>query len=210
MTRGTTLLLSVLAAGLLGACSLLSTDDGDLTSRPPVPEAVVNEQSPNDASADDRATSQPPGDGSDGGFGSDAHRLTYVNAADADAGPICPGTGGPTGVRVGSYCIDSTEVTNDQYLAYLKERKGDTSGQPPQCGWNTGTYALQPLDPWPVPVGQEQFAVVGVDWCDAFAFCAYYGKRLCGRIGGGSITIDEYQSQDRVTMNVERRQTVQL
>jgi formylglycine-generating enzyme required for sulfatase activity len=24
-----------------------------------------------------------------------------------------------------------------------------------------------------------------VDWCDAFAYCAWAGKRLCGKIGGG-------------------------
>ena len=28
--------------------------------------------------------------------------------------------------------------------------------------------------------------MAGVDWCDAYAFCAWAGKRLCGRIGGGS------------------------
>lgn len=25
-----------------------------------------------------------------------------------------------------------------------------------------------------------------VDWCDAFAYCKFAGKRLCGRIGGGA------------------------
>ena len=27
---------------------------------------------------------------------------------------------------------------------------------------------------------------VDVDWCDAYAFCSWAGKRLCGKIGGGS------------------------
>jgi formylglycine-generating enzyme required for sulfatase activity len=28
--------------------------------------------------------------------------------------------------------------------------------------------------------------VVNVDWCDAYAYCAAAGKRLCGRVGGGA------------------------
>jgi formylglycine-generating enzyme len=28
--------------------------------------------------------------------------------------------------------------------------------------------------------------VATVDWCDAYAYCKGVGKRLCGKIGGGS------------------------
>jgi formylglycine-generating enzyme required for sulfatase activity len=31
---------------------------------------------------------------------------------------------------------------------------------------------------------------VCVDWCDASAYCVGVGKRLCGRIGGGSLSFD--------------------
>jgi hypothetical protein len=30
---------------------------------------------------------------------------------------------------------------------------------------------------------------VCVDWCDALGFCAFVGKRLCGGMGGGPITV---------------------
>ena len=29
--------------------------------------------------------------------------------------------------------------------------------------------------------------VANVDWCDASAFCAWAGERLCGAVGGGSV-----------------------
>jgi formylglycine-generating enzyme required for sulfatase activity len=31
-----------------------------------------------------------------------------------------------------------------------------------------------------------------VDWCDAYAYCAGVGKRLCGKIGGGSNAYSDY------------------
>jgi formylglycine-generating enzyme required for sulfatase activity len=34
--------------------------------------------------------------------------------------------------------------------------------------------------------------VVHVDWCDAYAYCQGVGKRLCGKIGGGSNGWNDY------------------
>lgn len=68
-----------------------------------------------------------------GSFGADATRdadagMTEAGAATdgaaTEAGSIdggtaddCPGTAGPKGVRVGAYCIDSTEVTRGSACA---------------------------------------------------------------------------------------------
>jgi formylglycine-generating enzyme required for sulfatase activity len=109
--------------------------------------------------------------------------------ANTEDGATCPGSGGPTMVRVPtvdgrSFCVDSTEVTQGQYSQFLTAKKGDTSGQDPRCTWNDsygsvcGNYD---------PVSHPDTPVSCVDWCDALAFCAWAGKRLCGKIGGGSL-----------------------
>jgi formylglycine-generating enzyme required for sulfatase activity len=95
----------------------------------------------------------------------------------------CPAaTGGPTLVPVcGGYCIDATEVTRDQYAAWLGTSPV-TGGQPAYCSWNT---SFTPSCEWP-PGAKGARPVVCVDWCDAYAYCKAVGKRLCGKIGGGS------------------------
>jgi formylglycine-generating enzyme len=98
----------------------------------------------------------------------------------------CPSTGrGPAMVQLSSFCIDSTEVTNAQYDAFLQSGP-PTSGQPTRCGWNNA------FTPAPSGTGEENFPVTGVDWCDAYAFCAWSGKRLCGRIGGGATPVGDF------------------
>jgi formylglycine-generating enzyme required for sulfatase activity len=109
-------------------------------------------------------------------------------ATDAD-GPTCPSGRGPSMVRVPtidgrSFCIDSTEVSQSQYAAFLEDKKGDTSGQPTICAWNVGYGPnCTAYDPTKTPNNP----VACVDWCDAVAFCSWAGKRLCGKIGGGSL-----------------------
>ena len=74
----------------------------------------------------------------------------------------------------GTFCIDSTEVTNTQFNVFLADAKRPAA--PPVCAYRT-TYggAMRPLDAKPV---------TNVDWCEAWMFCAWAGKRLCGSRDG--------------------------
>ncbi len=85
------------------------------------------------------------------------------------------------------YCIDATEVTREQYAAWVQTNPS-VSGQVASCSWND-SFA-------PVATCTSQLAACGsdcgrnpqvcVDWCDAAAFCKAVGKRLCGKIGGNA------------------------
>jgi formylglycine-generating enzyme len=94
---------------------------------------------------------------------------------------------GPKLIDVGVYSIDATEVTVAQYKEFLTAKAGDTSGQTPACSWNTSFYAAAP-----VPLENNTWPIANVDWCDANAFCAWAGKRLCGTIGGGTVSFANF------------------
>lgn len=93
----------------------------------------------------------------------------------------CTSAHGPTMVRVGNaannFCIDSSEVTVSQYAEFTAAKAGDAGGQPPECAWNT-SYAAG-------AGGGDNIPIAGIDWCDARAYCAWAGKRLCGKHAGG-------------------------
>lgn len=90
---------------------------------------------------------------------------------------------GPTMVKAGSFYIDSTEVTVQQYDGFLRA-KVDASKQAPECSWNDD---FEPEELGIVPTKP----VVRVDFCDAAAYCAWADKQLCGKIGGGKLQFDE-------------------
>lgn len=81
------------------------------------------------------------------------------------------------------YCIDETEATLDDYGAFIDAAEPPAPGsQPPACAWNT---SFKPPGWGTGSTGNR--AVGELERCDAFAFCKWAGKRLCGRIGGGSV-----------------------
>jgi formylglycine-generating enzyme required for sulfatase activity len=130
---------------------------------------------PGPAGAAGGAAAGPGGTGAAGG-------------GEASDGSGCPGTAGPKMVNTGLFCIDSTEVTQAQYRQFL-DAKPALDGQPPECSWNK-TYAPPapggwcPFGAW-VPDQHPNYPAVCVDWCDAYAYCRWAGKRLCGKVGGG-------------------------
>jgi formylglycine-generating enzyme required for sulfatase activity len=109
-----------------------------------------------------------------------------------DGGPLgpCPGTGGPPGVRVqngpSNYCVDATEVSQRQYKQFLAALDAGTSAlQPSYCAFNA-SYGMTTVR------ADDDFPATGVDWCDAYAFCAWAGKRLCGNVAGGPISVNDF------------------
>jgi formylglycine-generating enzyme required for sulfatase activity len=106
--------------------------------------------------------------------------------ATGDALPVgCPTGGATTMVRVptdaGSFCIDSTEATNAQYQAFLS---AGSDQQPPECAGAPGHT------PSGGPPPADSRPVSNVNWCDAYAYCAWAGKRLCAHVGanGGNVS----------------------
>jgi formylglycine-generating enzyme required for sulfatase activity len=124
---------------------------------------------------------------------------------------------GPTMVALptpsgGRYCMDSTEVTQGQYLEFVSKILGTTDPAqygraippgtisiPDQCKNNvrlvpsdlTNISCVGRLDVMDKANGHPDYPVGCVDWCDAHAYCAWAGKRLCGAFGGGTVPAEK-------------------
>lgn len=86
------------------------------------------------------------------------------------------------------YRIDATEVTNAAYAEFLAAEPSKDI-QLAECAFN-GSFV--PTNDWPAPDRAEQ-PVAWVDWCDAYAYCAWAEKRLCGAIDGGPTPYASYK-----------------
>jgi sulfatase modifying factor 1 len=108
-----------------------------------------------------------------------------------DSSAPCPVDAGSAMRRVGAYCIDTTEVTNAAYGHFLDGLDGGSPAvRHAACSEKTD---WTPTESWTV---LGTIPVRGVDWCDAFAYCASVGKRLCRRRGGGPLSLADTASAD--------------
>jgi formylglycine-generating enzyme required for sulfatase activity len=84
----------------------------------------------------------------------------------------------------GSYCIDASEVTYSQYLVFSAASPSNLT-LPAGC---PGAGSYTPGGDWPpgVTTAAMQLPVSYVDYCDAYAYCLYSGKHLCGKVDGGA------------------------
>jgi hypothetical protein len=159
------------------------------------------------SATDDGATDAALSDAAGVEAGSPDLALTCTPACTAPRtcnGGVCSGCSGalpgPSMVDVGTFCIDSTEVTQAQYQAFLSASVG-FAGQPAICAGNT---SWQPLTTsmecsattWD-PVNHATWPAGCVTWCAAYAYCKWAGKRLCGKIGGGSLVQADYNNASK-------------
>jgi len=87
-----------------------------------------------------------------------------------------------------------------QYQAWLNTNPS-TAGQVAGCAWNTdftpgsdcGT-SYNGTAIWPPTAANANYPVECVNWCDAYSYCAAAGKRLCGKIGGGTLDYTAYRT----------------
>lgn len=125
-----------------------------------LPSSSSSSSGGNDGAPADSTPGNPPSDAASAGTDSGAGDMI-------DAGP---------------FAIDRHEVTNAQYNQFLGALLGaDASAyQTSLCTWKDSwsrkctASSAAPDDP-----------VSCVDWCDAWTYCKWAGKRLCGKVGGG-------------------------
>lgn len=117
----------------------------------------------------------------------------------------CPLLPGPQLVEVpipagasgapGTYCVDQTEVTSQQYAAFLATNPS-LGSQPALCAWNTDFSPTAMASPENCPnlgnaydpVARPNYPVSCIDWCDADAYCKSVGKHLCRSFAGTDVT----------------------
>jgi sulfatase modifying factor 1 len=113
---------------------------------------------------------------------------SLADGASPDGTMACS-SGAPRVASVGSYCVDRTEVTNADYDKFLAAGFSDPNGVAAGCTFDP-SFARKCA---PLAKADDE-PVTCVNWCDARAYCAWAGKRLCGRIGGGSQSLAEQKN----------------
>ena len=78
-----------------------------------------------------------------------------------------------------AFCIDAFETTRAEYEAFLKEQGSSSALTPGQCAGNTSHSPDAACDAGEHVTREPNHPQVCVNWCDAHAYCAWAGKRLC-------------------------------
>jgi len=124
--------------------------------------------------------------GDDDRDGSGAVDGGSVTDVDGGAGRSCPAGRGAAMILYDGFCIDERETTFADYRAFVADDAGASSAGssvPAECAFKT---SFLPLD-WPRAVAEDPLPASEVDWCDAWAYCAWAGKRLCGGDHGAAL-----------------------
>jgi formylglycine-generating enzyme required for sulfatase activity len=137
----------------------------------------------------------PAGGGDDGPASSEAGAVSVDAAGCGRALADGALRAGPDMVRIdsplGSYCIDTTEVTVAQYNQYLFDG-GSLIGVPSIC-YSDEAAAPPPADSDP---SAQDLPVAHLGECQAWSYCLWAHKRLCGAIGDGGSVVGIARPQD--------------
>jgi formylglycine-generating enzyme len=151
------------------------------------------------AACSDFTSDDPPaidGGGADAALEAQAAPLPEAAADAGDPADAAPdgacgaGQDGRPMARVGTTCVDVYEVTVAAYTTFVA-----TSPAVPDAGPQCGANDIH-VDPGCVGTPPTDAPQTCVDWCDAYSYCAWAGKRLCGDLGGGALAVGD---QDRAT-----------